>query len=144
MDSIQETMTDDHRRCDDLFAESEEFVANDSWGAGAARFEEFAAALERHFKMEEEVLFPRFEESTGMTGGPTEVMRSEHAQMRLLLEDLAEAVGNRDSEGYLGQAETLLIIMQQHNVKEEQMLYPMADESLGVGRDEVLSSMNAV
>lgn len=144
MDSIQETMTDDHRRCDDLFAESEEFVANDSWDAGASRFEEFAAALERHFRMEEEVLFPRFEESTGTTGGPTEVMRSEHAQMRLLLEDLAESVGNRDSEGYLGHAETLLIIMQQHNVKEEQMLYPMADESLGGGRDDVLSSMNAI
>ena len=34
-----------------------------------------------------------------------------------------------DAEGkdtFLGEAETLLVFMQQHNAKEEMMLYPMA------------------
>ena len=35
---------------------------------------------------------------------------------------------NRDD--YLGIADTLLILMQQHNMKEEQMLYNMMDQHL--------------
>jgi hemerythrin-like domain-containing protein len=38
-----------------------------------------------HFGVEESVLFPRFEQSTGMYRGPTQVMRGEHVQMRQLL-----------------------------------------------------------
>ena len=33
-------------------------------------------------------MFPSFEEVTGMTQGPTMVMRMEHNQMRSILEDL--------------------------------------------------------
>ena len=33
-------------------------------------------------------MFPIFEEVTGMTQGPTMVMRMEHSQMRGILEDL--------------------------------------------------------
>jgi len=34
------------------------------------------------------------------------------------------------ADDYAGTAETLLIIMQQHNVKEENVLYPMCDQRL--------------
>ena len=39
----------------------------------------------RHFEMEEAVLFPAFEEATGMTQGPTMVMHAEHVQMKGVL-----------------------------------------------------------
>ena len=53
--------------------------------------------------------------------------------MREVLATLAEALASGDLDDYLGQAETLLILMQQHNMKEEQMLYPMSDRALGNG-----------
>ena len=38
------------------------------------------------------------------------------------------AVENRDKENYLGLSETLMMLMQQHNMKEEQVLYRMMDQ----------------
>ena len=65
-----------------------------------------------------------------MTQGPTAVMRMEHEQMRSLLSQLTEAVSRQDGPRFLGLSETLMVLMQQHNMKEEQMLYPMCDRAL--------------
>jgi DUF438 domain-containing protein len=58
-------------------------------------------------------------------------MRGEHRQMRDLLAQMKLALDERDGEGFGGAAETLLIMMQQHNMKEENILYPMCDNALG-------------
>ncbi|MBT3836906.1 MAG: hemerythrin domain-containing protein, partial [Thiotrichales bacterium] len=89
---------------------------------------------------EEEILFSAFEEATGSAQGPTMVMRMEHEQMRSLLQNLQQAVESRDAEQALGVADTLMIMMQQHNMKEEQMLYPMIDRSLP-DTDSVMARM---
>jgi hemerythrin-like domain-containing protein len=75
-------------------------------------------------------LFPAFEAASGMAGGPTQVMRHEHAQMRDLLEQMRGALARRAADTFAGAAETLLILMQQHNMKEENILYPMCNNSL--------------
>jgi iron-sulfur cluster repair protein YtfE (RIC family) len=41
-----------------------------------------------------------------------------------------EAITARDADSFLGLAETLMILTQQHNMKEEQILYPMSDRVL--------------
>ena len=41
-----------------------------------------------------------------------------------------EALAAQDAEDYAGNAETLLILTQQHNMKEENVLYPMCDQHL--------------
>jgi iron-sulfur cluster repair protein YtfE (RIC family) len=120
-----------HKHCDDLFADAEEACGKGDWAAGAKAFVTFAGQLETHFLSEEEVLFPAFESATGMVSGPTEVMRGEHRQMRGLLAQMKQALDERDGEGFGGTAETLLIMMQQHNMKEENILYPMCDNALG-------------
>ena len=84
----------------------------------------------RHLAAEEVTLFPAFEQRTGMVMGPTRVMRAEHDQMRQLIDAAEEALTARDAEEYSGTAETLLIMTQQHNMKEENILYPMCDQHL--------------
>jgi hemerythrin-like domain-containing protein len=101
-------------------------------------------AIEHHFDMEEKVFFPRFEAASGMTMGPTQVMRQEHAQMRDLFAAMEEALAGRDADAYLGDAETLLIMMQQHNAKEEQILYPMLDAHLGSGGDQLIEEARGI
>jgi iron-sulfur cluster repair protein YtfE (RIC family) len=120
-----------HKHCDEIFADAEEACSKGNWSAGEKAFAEFASQLETHFLSEEEVLFPAFESATGMTSGPTEVMRGEHRQMRDLLAQMRASLANRDSDDFGGNAETLLIMMQQHNMKEENILYPMCDNALG-------------
>ncbi len=144
MTDITTIMSADHSACDEVFARAEELIADSNWSEGAEQFKQFHDAMEHHFTMEESVLFPAFEARTGMTMGPTEVMRGEHEQMRALFAEMAESVEKQDSEQYLGLSETLLMVMSQHNSKEEQMLYRMADQALGQGVEDVLERMAAV
>jgi iron-sulfur cluster repair protein YtfE (RIC family) len=129
--SITAPLQQHHKLCDQLFASAEESCISGDWAQGERAFTRLRVQLEAHFVSEEELLFPAFEEATGMSAGPTEVMRSEHAQMRGLLEQMAAALVVKDDDAFGGAAETLLILMQQHNVKEENILYPMCDNVLG-------------
>lgn len=144
MDTISSYMTGDHHRCDGLFAQAEAAASGQDWIVLAADLDAFLNAMQQHFRMEEEVLFPAFEQRTGMTMGPTQMMRMEHAQMRDLFEAMEVAVQQQDKDEFLGQAETLLIMMQQHNMKEEQILYQMADRVMSGEETEMLEKMRAV
>jgi iron-sulfur cluster repair protein YtfE (RIC family) len=119
-----------HKHCDDLFASAEAAAHGGNWETCADLHRQFRDELLAHFSTEEQVLFPAFETGTGMVGGPTQVMRIEHAQMRELLEQMDSAVAQRARQPYAGAAETLLVLMQQHNMKEENILYPMCDRAV--------------
>ena len=144
MTTITETMAADHRRCDELFSEAEEKIAKAEWSDGEQKLTDFLSAMEHHFEMEESVLFPDFEQRTGQAMGPTQMMRMEHIQMRQLFADMEQAMTAQDKERYLGLAETLMMIMQQHNMKEERMLYPMTDQAFGPDAGEVVERMEKV
>jgi len=131
MASIVDFMTQDHRHCDDSYAAVEKKVAAGQWDEAGQSWTDFRDALETHLNREEGVLFPAFEAKTGNTQGPTAVMRMEHEQMRSLVAEMDEAIIARNAEAFLGLAETLMILTQQHNMKEEQILYPMSDQVLG-------------
>ncbi len=140
MTTLREMMADDHRCCDEGFVAVEQAVAAAAWDAAGKAFARFEQAMQRHFSAEETVLFPAFEERTGMRMGPTQVMRAEHAQMRQLLAAAEASLAAQDAEDYSGNAETLLIMMQQHNMKEENVLYPMCEQHLG-GAPELLERL---
>lgn len=130
MESIQQSFTNDHHLCDSLFAETEASAAQSRWDMAIAKFECFQQRLAKHIAQEEGVLFPALEAHDGARGGPTQVMRSEHDQMRRLLGQLRSAVEGRDGTTVLGLSDTLWLLMQQHNLKEETVLYPMLDRLL--------------
>lgn len=125
-----QALQEHHTHCDDLFAAAEAAAHQRQWPAARDAWGQFSAQLLRHFACEESTLFPAFENRSGMTMGPTEVMRGEHADMRELLARLDQLLLDEDLDGFAGTAETLLILMQQHNVKEENILYPMCDSVL--------------
>lgn len=144
MSSILEFLGSDHRACDNLFASAEEAAGNRNWDSARELFGRFQAAMAHHLAMEEEVLFPAFETRIGMSAGPTQVMRMEHEQMRALIADMAAAAAAGNESAYLGASETLNMLMQQHNLKEENMLYPMSDRALGADRGTVIRSMETL
>jgi hemerythrin-like domain-containing protein len=144
MADITHYLTADHSHCDDLFAEAENAVASADWQSGQTDFQAFEAATLHHFAREEAVLFPAFEDRTGMSHGPTEVMRGEHVEMRETLQAMGDAIAKRDTDAYLGLAETLLMLIRQHNLKEEQILYPMADQALADTASEMVRQMETL
>lgn len=141
MTGINEFMTQYHRDCDELLANAEDVVNNSDWDKANELTTAFNKAMEKHFNMEEQILFPAFEQRSGMVDGPTQVMRDEHEQIRRLLTELQWALEQQQQEEYLDTTETLLIMIQQHNMKEEGMLYPMSDEQLGADAENIVQQM---
>ena len=129
MTRIAEYMSTDHHACDESFASAEAAALNSDWIGAQTAFEIFCNDMSRHFRMEEDVLFPALL-AAGGPQGPVQMMHMEHAQMNDLIEQMTSALDNKNSREYGGLSETLLIIMQQHNLKEEQILYPIADRLL--------------
>jgi hemerythrin-like domain-containing protein len=129
--SLREYFTADHRDCDAQWAAVETSVDAGNAQDIEASWSRFDTGMRRHLDMEEQVLFPAFEQRTGMVdAGPTFVMRGEHTQMRGVLEQMAGALAGGDHRELLDLGDTLLMLIQQHNSKEERMLYPLAEEAL--------------
>jgi hemerythrin-like domain-containing protein len=142
---ISNYMKAEHRECDTLFAAAEEAIALGEWEVANERFLSFANETLKHFKEEEEALFPAFESATGMTQGPTQVMRYEHEQVRGLIGNMAEALEKSDKDAALSIAESMMILLQQHNMKEEQMLYAMCDRQLSPAlKEETLEQIKKI
>lgn len=90
-------------------------------------FDKFKHGLERHIEWEESILFPLFEEKTGMKDqGPTAVMRHEHTQIKQYLQAIYEKL-LKDDFNTDQEEESLLETLQAHNQKEEGIIYPAID-----------------
>ncbi len=129
--SLVEYFVGDHNNCDEKWVQVEALLDSDDGAAIGSAWQEFDQAVRKHLAMEEDVLFPAFEAASGMgQSGPTVVMRLEHQQMRGILDQISVAIEAGDTEEALDLGDTLHMVTQQHNVKEEGILYPMAENAL--------------
>jgi len=135
MTSISAALSEHHRLCDALFESASEAAEAGDWPALRKRLAALCDALVRHFAFEEEALFPAFEAMTGLSEGPTAVMRMEHAHMRNLLDGLAAASAEHDPDGCRAELDNLFVMLQQHNAKEEGVLYPACEQLPAEQRD---------
>jgi len=139
--TIKDFMTHKHRECDHLLADAESAVEGGDFDVAFKKYQAFKDETLKHFDMEEDFLFPKFEEKTGMTQGPTQVMRMEHSQAKSLFEKLDEAYNAKDTERIYGLGESMNILLQQHNAKEEQMLYSMIQQHFMGENEEIVKKL---
>ncbi|HUY26538.1 MAG TPA: hemerythrin domain-containing protein [Candidatus Binataceae bacterium] len=135
-DSITGSMTADHQRIAKLWDETITALKREDFAAAHTRAAEFIAALRRHIAMEEQILFPAIDEKTGMHGsGPTYAMRMEHREIERMLERLAPLLTVQERwtgiQAVEGQPIDPYALLHSHDMKEEMVLYPMADQILG-------------
>lgn len=140
--TVNQFMTQDHRSCDEEFAELENLVDSGDFSKAEELFKEFKEHMEHHFTMEEKVMFPEFNTCSGGGCNPTTVMIMEHEQMRTLFAQMEEALVKKDKNQFLGTSENLLFVMQQHNMKEEQIMYNLVDNSLN--SEEIIEKMKVL
>lgn len=126
--TITEYYEEDHDRLDDLFKKFQELKRKD-YPKAKEFFREFKFGLQRHIVWEEDILFPLFETKTGMTSGPTHVMRMEHRQIGACLEEVHKKVQKQDPNSD-DEEKRLLSILGDHNLKEENVLYPAIDGAI--------------
>lgn len=119
-----------HQECDDQLNRVEVALHKQDFASAGRNFRLFNEQLEDHFRLEEERLFPAFEKATGMTEGPTEVMRMEHQEIRALRDQLMAEIEEGEAASALASLDTMNVLIQQHNIKEENILYPMCGGSV--------------
>ncbi|MEA2111338.1 MAG: hemerythrin domain-containing protein [Campylobacterota bacterium] len=144
MADIRTFLTQDHRECDVHFSAMENIANAGTLADATEMYKKFAEATEHHFQMEERVMFPAFEQKTGMLQGPTQMMRQEHTQIRGLINEISEAIEADDRDKFFGLTETMMIMLQQHNMKEEQMLYSMAQQHLNADAALIIDMMESM
>lgn len=128
--TVTEYLSWDHDRLDALLADVQRMVEDGELERADHTFAEFFEGLRRHIRIEEEVLFPEFEARTGVTQGPTRVMRHEHRQIEEALEAMREALDRADAAAFRAGDARLLEVLSPHNAKEERILYPTTDQHL--------------
>jgi iron-sulfur cluster repair protein YtfE (RIC family) len=142
MESITGHMQQDHVLIDGIAARAVAAAESRDWDALARHGGEFLRRLRQHIEIEEDVLFPAFEQRTGMTaGGPSVQMRVEHEQMQPILARMQAAIGAQDAGGYRSASQALFDILVPHNQKEEQMMYPMLDQAVGADVPALLAKV---
>ncbi len=127
---IADAFTQDHHRCDHLLAAVEIRLGDSDWSLIGTAAETLIDAMNHHFALEEESLFPALAQTLPMAEQPIAVMCGEHEQMRQLFAELGESAAACDRPACQGILETLHFLVQQHNHKEEGVLYPLADGAL--------------
>ncbi|MFX3623426.1 MAG: hemerythrin domain-containing protein [Ectobacillus sp.] len=112
----------------------------------------FLAVLDPHSKREEDILFEMMVQYIGREMGPIAVMEYEHDQAKanisMFLEQTKELQTDISKEtaaqlaAYISNAYSILT---DHFMKEEQVLFPMAEQMLSVNeKEELLQKINEI
>jgi len=127
MTTILEFMSVDHNRLDNkIKMYSTEKLVDIERAENIFLF--FKSELERHIIWEEDILFPVFERKTGIKdGGPTSVMRMEHVQIKNYLQEIKRKLHAKKIQDPCKEEVDLLKLLELHNQKEENILYPGVD-----------------
>ena len=140
--SAGELLERDHRRIDEGFARFAESLSGPA--VDRAAFHDAALALRHHIYIEEVHHFPTVK-ATGLMA-PVLVMLREHGEIWDLLDALGDVLGNEngndsdngtsndrgndDNAAARGLWQQLATVLDEHNVKEERIVYPAGDEKL--------------
>lgn len=143
---IDEALSWDHDRLDDLEARAFQARARGDYEKAGAVFATFAFGLRRHIRFEEELLFPEFETRLGLSSamGPGAVMRDEHRAILECLGRIERSIGDPDS--LVDSARRALhAILGGHNLKEENIIYPGTDGAMSPSeRDALVARIQAL
>ena len=146
----------DHTEIDAIFVDLQRDLGSAAENAAEkrasllARFDQFDARLERHILWEEEILFPAVESKNAMlAAGPGRVMRMEHEEIRRWKGEARLALAGPLTPRELEQAAQALgrmfAILKDHNLKEENVYYPLADEMFGPAEvEEILRRVRRI
>jgi iron-sulfur cluster repair protein YtfE (RIC family) len=116
----------------------------EQWADAARLFGRLLDRLKGHMRLEEEVLFPAYEQLPGAPKEPTRSLRNDHDAMVRWCRDLHFSVQSQDSPAFLGAIESLRELLVWHDEKEEQLFLPMAGHSLFERREAVMERLRGL
>lgn len=124
--TVGELLERDHHRIDEGFARFAESLSEPT--VDRAAFDDAAHALRHHIFVEEVHHFPVVRAAGLM--GPVLVMLREHGEIWDLLDAIALALDSSDITVATSLWPQLREVVDQHNMKEERIVYPAGDKQL--------------
>ena len=144
MGTLSDYLIQDHQRCDMLLRQTQQHVGAADWVDAGRAAAAFLGALERHVRIEEDIVFPAYERALGTEAMPTTAMRADHQRVRALAQRLASAIEARSAHDFVAHAESLLLTMHLHSEKEEGVLYPVIERVLAQRSAELIEAARAL
>ena len=143
MKTICEYLAQEHLRCDRLFAKVESCIAQRDWRNADQHFRLFEDAMGRHIVMEESILFPAFINAVSGASAPIAMLRTEHQRLKAIFERFEDSLQRQDLRDFALHADSYVLLVRQHSMKEEEMLYPLLDRILADSRERIVDAMCA-
>jgi iron-sulfur cluster repair protein YtfE (RIC family) len=130
--TVTSALRADHSRLDALLKETLAALTDADAATAGRTSGSFSQGLRHHIEAEDQVLFPPFEARTGLKdAGPTAVMRRDHQEIERRLREISRAIaapyGSRETAC---EVRALKALLEDHNAREEEILYPWCDRVL--------------
>lgn len=147
-------LLDVHADLSEKLAVHRDHVVGLEWRRAFEALEEFERALRRHMEAEEKYILPLYEERVGhVTGGDPQFFHLEHRNILRNLETAKEGLrrlvadpkaGRRQAHEFLKDENLLLQLLEHHDLREKNILYPLLDRKVSPEeRERILAVCDA-
>lgn len=140
--ALSTIMTNDHQHCDTFLESVEKYVSEKNLPLAIEALTTWKEINFKHFSIEEEILFPETIKVMQVKIPPIMVMEMEHQQIRNLFLEIEKALSEGNTEQFHRLVDTCIIMIQQHNMKEEQILYPIIDRCIPATNAEIIKNVS--
>ena len=131
----------DHRKYEEILSACKSAAERGDWRRAESEITDLISLLKGHFLMEEQVLFPAYEELIGAPRSPTRNLQRDHDLIRQMIKGLTEAIRGEDDTGFAETITSIEELMSQHHEKEEEVFLPMAGHTLLERREQVMERL---
>lgn len=133
----------EHSSFEELLEEIIEQADIQLWRECEDNFELLVGRVKRHMGMEEEVLYPAYEQIPDLPLDPVNVLREDHDNIVRLFSDINKILKMRDSEQLLDVISPLVEALNTHHRNEEDFFLPLAGFLLLPYRDQIMEDLKS-
>lgn len=128
--SVAEFLIWDHDRLDRLLDEVNQNIAEGDWDRACTRIRQFRTGLFHHADQEDNVLWTAIGELSDEHYDLIQTMKDDHREFKDWVNEMVNAVEAHSRTEFENANANLLGVMVEHNMKEENVLYPFLDRRL--------------
>lgn len=144
MDTTNNWLIHDHHKYDEMLTECELAADMADWKDAIQLFDKFTTELKLHMQLEDEVLYPLFEEKQSDDDDEMSILHEEHENLMRLLRDLVCVIKTKNIEHFMDSLVPLHEVMNEHNEHEEMVFEHLGSDSLLTRHDEITERLSAI
>ena len=144
MDTTNNWLIHDHHKYDEMLTECELAADMADWKDAIQLFDKFTTELKLHMQLEDEVLYPLFEEKQSDDDDEMSILHEEHENLMRLLRDLVCVIKTKNIDHFMDSLVPLHKAMNEHNEHEEMVFERLGSDSLLTRHDEITERLSAI